>query len=211
MQDQLFQLKGISIVKNRTDEYKLLLSIIFLLSPRKLGSIMKKISFLLCILILIKVTTVHAQNYLLGTASTGGTYHPVGTAISTLSKVKLLPNDNFSLTAVTSSGSGANVQALGAGTADFAILQGLYGYYAASGSGPITSPQEHIRSISMLWLNVEQFVIPTTQVKTGTVQDLIDLKGSIAGMGKQSSGTFDSNKVLLAGLGIDIKKDFKLI
>jgi len=39
-------------------------------------------------------------NYILNTASTGGTYHPVGTAIATLSKIKLLPKEKFSLTAV---------------------------------------------------------------------------------------------------------------
>lgn len=53
-----------------------------------------------------------SADYVLNTASTGGTYHPVGTAISTLSKVKLLPKNDFSLTAVNSAGSGANVQAL---------------------------------------------------------------------------------------------------
>ena len=74
-----------------------------------------------------------ATDYVLNTASTGGTYHPVGTAISTLSKVKLLPGEKFSLTAVNSAGSGANVQALGAGTADFAIIQGLFGSYATTG------------------------------------------------------------------------------
>ena len=58
----------------------------------------------------------NAKDYVLNTASTGGTYHPVGTAIATLSKVKLLPKQKFSLTAVNSAGSGANVQALGAGT-----------------------------------------------------------------------------------------------
>jgi hypothetical protein len=90
---------------------------------------------------------------------TGGTYHPVGTAISTLTKVKLLPGEKFSLTAVNSAGSGANVQAMGAGTADFAILQGLFGSYAATGTGPITEPQENLRSVTMLWQNVEQFVM----------------------------------------------------
>ncbi len=30
------------------------------------------------------------KDYVLNTASTGGTYHPVGTAISTLTKIKLL-------------------------------------------------------------------------------------------------------------------------
>ena len=34
-------------------------------------------------------------NYVLNTASTGGTYHPVGTAISTLTKIKLLPKQKL--------------------------------------------------------------------------------------------------------------------
>lgn len=152
-----------------------------------------------------------SADYVLNTASTGGTYHPVGTAISTLSKIKLLPKQKFSLTAVNSAGSGANVQALSAGTADFAILQGLFGSYAVTGTGPVSAPQENLRSITMLWQNVEQFVISADKVDTGTVDDLKALKGMAAGMGKQNSGTIGSNKVLLDGLGLDIDKDFELV
>ena len=152
-----------------------------------------------------------AQDYVLNTASTGGTYHPVGTAISTLSKVKLLPGEGFSLTAVNSAGSGANVQAMGAGTADFSILQGLFGSYARTGTGPISEPQENIRSVSMLWQNVEQFVAPVDKTPNGTVSDLVSLKGMGAGMGAQNSGTIGSNSVLLGGLGIDIEADFDLV
>lgn len=152
-----------------------------------------------------------SKDYILNTASTGGTYHPVGTAISTLSKIKLLPKKKFSLTAVNSAGSGANVQALGAGTADFAILQGLYGSYAVTGTGPITAPQKNLRSVSMLWQNVEQFVIAAGKVKSGTVDDLKALKGMSMAMGKQNSGTIGSNSVLLSGLGVDIKKDYTLV
>ncbi|MEK9616941.1 MAG: TAXI family TRAP transporter solute-binding subunit [Deltaproteobacteria bacterium] len=151
------------------------------------------------------------KDYVLNTASTGGTYHPVGTAIATLSKVKLLPKEKFSLTAVNSAGSGANVQAMGAGTADFAILQGLFGSYAATGTGPISAPQKNLRSITMLWQNVEQFVVANSAVKSGTVSDLMALKGSKAGMGAKNSGTLGSNKVLLSGMGIDIEKDFSLM
>ena len=83
---------------------------------------------------LVGATTAHAaDDYILNTASTGGTYHPVGTAIATLSKIKLLPKEKFSLTAVNSAGSGANVQAMAADTAQFAIVQGLFGSYAATG------------------------------------------------------------------------------
>jgi hypothetical protein len=151
------------------------------------------------------------QNYVLNTASTGGTYHPVGTAIATLTKVKLLPKQKFSLTAVNSAGSGANVQALGAKTADFAILQGLYGSYAATGTGPISEPQKNLRSVTMLWQNVEQFLVANEKVQSGTVSDLMGLKGQATGMGKQNSGTLGSNKVLLSGLGLDISGDFDLV
>ena len=153
----------------------------------------------------------NAKDYVLNTASTGGTYHPVGTAIATLSKVKLLPKQKFSLTAVNSAGSGANVQAMGAGTADFAILQGLFGSYAATGSGPVSAPQKNLRSVTMLWQNVEQFVVANSAVKNGTASDLLALKGKAVGMGKQNSGTIGSNRVLLSGLGLDMDKDFELM
>ncbi len=176
---------------------------------------MKKLTTLLTgAIIAFAATTASAQDikdYVLNTASTGGTYHPVGTAISTLSKVKLLPKEKFSLTAVNSAGSGANVQALGAGTADFAILQGLFGSYAATGTGPITDPQTNLRSVTMLWQNVEQFVIASDNVKSGTAMDLVELKGMSAGMGKENSGTIGSNAVLLSGLGIDINTDYELV
>ena len=161
---------------------------------------------------LLSVGPVQADdNYILNTASTGGTYHPVGTAIATLSKVKLLPKKKFSLTAVNSAGSGANVQALAANTAQFAILQGLYGSYAATGTGPITDPQTNMRSITMLWQNVEQFIVANEYVKTGTVSDLMNAKGKSMAMGKENSGTLGSNNVLLNGLGLDISTDFTLL
>jgi TRAP transporter TAXI family solute receptor len=155
--------------------------------------------------------TAADTDYILNTASTGGTYHPVGTAIATLTKVKLLPKEKFSLTAVNSAGSGANIQAMGAKTAQFAILQGLFGSYAATGSGPVSSPQKNVRSVTMLWQNVEQFVLANEFAKSGTLSDMIPLKGKGMGMGAKNSGTLESNRVLLQGLGIDIEKDYNLV
>lgn len=151
------------------------------------------------------------NDYVLNTASTGGTYHPVGTAIATLSKVKLLPKQKFSLTAVNSAGSGANVQALAAGTAQFAILQGLYGSYAATGTGPVSEPQTNMRSVSMLWQNVEQFILSNDLVDGGTVSDMMAAKGMSVTMGKENSGTLGSNKVLMTGMGFDFGADFEFI
>lgn len=164
--------------------------------------------------ITIAVTgTAHAQdsNYVLNTASTGGTYHPVGTAIATLSKIKLLPTEKFSLTAVNSAGSGANVQALASGSADFAILQGLYGSYAANGTGPVSEPQVNLMAVSMLWQNVEQFLLANELVDAGTVSDMMNAKGKSVAMGKENSGTLGSNQVLLEGLGVDFANDFEFV
>ena len=161
----------------------------------------------------VALSGAHAQDakdYVLQTASTGGTYHPVGVAIATLSKVKLLPSQKFSLTAVNSAGSGANVQAMGSGTADFAIIQGLFGSYAAKGEGPISEPQENLRAVTMLWQNVEHFMVDKASAKTGTVSDIMELKGESAALGRKNSGTIGSNEVLLSGLGMTLE-DFTLV
>lgn len=154
-----------------------------------------------------------SKNYLLATASTGGTYYPVGVAISTLTKVKLQPKKKIGMSAINSAGSGENVKLLRENEAQFAILQGLFGYYAWNGKGPIAKdgPQKELRSVSMLWQNVEHFTILADKAKTGTISDMANLKGQRLSLGKKNSGTIGSNTVLLSNLGIDVKKDYDLI
>ena len=78
-------------------------------------------------------TFANDRSYILATASTGGTYYPVGVALATLSKVKLAPKQHFSLAAISSAGSGENIKLLNDNQAQFAILQGLYGAWAWQG------------------------------------------------------------------------------
>ena len=153
------------------------------------------------------------KNYLLATASTGGTYYPVGVAISTLTKVKLQPKMKIGMSAINSAGSGENVKLLRDNEAQFAILQGLFGYYAWNGKGPLAQegPQRELRAVTMLWQNVEQFTILSSKVKTGTITDMAEIKGDRAALGKKNSGTIGSNKTLLGNMGIDIDKDYKLV
>ncbi|MFT5728879.1 MAG: TRAP transporter TAXI family solute receptor [Desulforhopalus sp.] len=154
-----------------------------------------------------------SKNFLLATASTGGTYYPVGVAIATLTKVKLQPKEKIGMSAINSAGSGENIKLLRDNEAQFAILQGLYGYYAWSGKGPLKQdgPQKELRSVSMLWQNVEHFTILSKKAKTGTISDMVALKGERVSLGKKNSGTLGSNTVILANLGTDIKKDYDLI
>ncbi|MEM1315547.1 MAG: TAXI family TRAP transporter solute-binding subunit, partial [Pseudomonadota bacterium] len=151
-------------------------------------------------------------SYILATASTGGTYYPVGVAISTLVKVKLEPKQKIGMSAISSAGSGENVRLLREGEAQFGILQGLFGYYAATGTGPVeeAGPQTELRSVSMLWQNVEHFVIASDRASTGTVDDFVALKGEAVGLGRSNSGTIGSNAAILDGFGLDIDADFSL-
>ncbi|HHF2878802.1 TPA: TAXI family TRAP transporter solute-binding subunit [Vibrio diabolicus] len=148
------------------------------------------------------------RSYILATASTGGTYYPVGVALATLSKVKLAPKHHFSLSAISSAGSGENVKLLNENEAQFAILQGLYGAWAWSGEGPYekSGRQEQLRSVSMLWQNVEHFIVRSDLAKTGTVTDLKNLDGKKFSIGKKNSGTENSGRQIMKGLKVDPDK-----
>ncbi|MGF1640225.1 MAG: TAXI family TRAP transporter solute-binding subunit [Rhodospirillales bacterium] len=153
------------------------------------------------------------RSYLLATATTGGTYYPVGVALATLTKVKLQPKEKVSLSAITSAGSGENIKLLRENQVQFAILQGLYGAWARTGGGQLAAdgPQKNLRSITMLWQNVEHFVVRSEHAKTGTAADLANLKGRKFSIGERNSGTEGSGRVILAGLGIDPDNTFDLV
>lgn len=153
------------------------------------------------------LATAQAQDesYLLATAGTGGTYYPVGVAIATLVSVRVQPTFGIGMSAITSAGSGENIRLLREDEAQFAILQGLYGAYAAAGAGPLADdgPQDNLRSVSMLWQNVEHFAIRSDYVDTGTIDDLLAMEDHGFAIGARNSGTEGSNRQILAGLGID--------
>jgi len=156
---------------------------------------------------------IEDRSYLLATATTGGTYYPVGVALATLTKVKLQPTDKISMSAITSAGSGENVKLLREDEAQFAILQGLYGAWAWNGTGKVAAdgPQKELRSVSMLWQNVEHFVVDSEFAKTGNADDLKNLKGKKFSIGKRNSGTEGSGRTILDGLGIEPDTSFDLV
>ena len=84
-----------------------------------------------------KTQAAEQRSYILATATTGGTYYPVGVALATLVKVKLQPKEKIAMSAISSAGSGENVKLLRENQAQFAILQGLYGRWAWTGTGKV--------------------------------------------------------------------------
>jgi TRAP transporter TAXI family solute receptor len=156
----------------------------------------------------MSATDVRAQEdraYILTTATTGGTYYPVGVALATLTKVKLEPKQKISMSAISSAGSGENVKLLREDQAQFAILQGLFGQWAWTGTGKVAADgkQEHLRSVTMLWQNVEQMVVASSEAETGTIDDLGNFAGKTFSIGVKNSGTEGSGQTILGNLGID--------
>jgi TRAP transporter TAXI family solute receptor len=158
--------------------------------------------------------SVHASGeYILATASTGGTYYPVGVAIATLVKSQLSTDEGISMRAVPTAGSVENLDLLRDGKADFAILQALVGHDVWNGRGFVAGKRkwQGFRAVTVLWRNVEQFVIRAEHLRGGTVDDLRKLRGARVALGSLNSGTLVSSRLLLRNLGIDVDHHFELV
>lgn len=145
----------------------------------------------------------------IATATTGGTYYPIGVGMASLWSIRLADKYGVMVGAITSAGSGENINMLKGKEVDLAILQGLFGKMAWNGIGIYKGkPYKELRTITMLWPNVEHFVILKDKVKTGTITDIKGLRFSI---GRAGSGTERSGLTIMEGLGMkreDVKGEY---
>ncbi|MFT6095068.1 MAG: TRAP transporter TAXI family solute receptor [Pseudohongiellaceae bacterium] len=151
-----------------------------------------------------------SRPYILTTATTGGTYYPVGVALATIAHAQLNETKGISLTAISSAGSLENVKLLRDNQAQFALLQGPFGAWSWNGEGPVSKPQTHVRSVSAMWQNVEHFVLLSELAKTGEIMDLADLNGERFVLGARNSGAEQTGRFILDTLGIDYENKFNL-
>jgi len=151
------------------------------------------------------------RDLLLTTATPGGTYYPVGVAMATLFTRKLAESESILVSAVTSSGSAENLRMLETGEGKLAILQALFASMAWQGSGRYEGrPVSSLRSLAMLWDNVEQIVVLKRHAPTGTITDLAAWKGRGFSLGSRWSGTEVSGHTILETLGIDPDATFRI-
>jgi len=147
----------------------------------------------------IAVAEQRQVSLLITTATTGGTYYPVGVGMSTLWTTKLKAQ-GIRVAAQSSAGSAENIEMLRNKEADLAILQGLFGKMVWQGTGIYKGRScKTLRSITMLWPNVEHFVLVKRKAKTGNV---MDIKGTRFSIGRAGSGTERSTLVIMSGLGM---------
>lgn len=150
------------------------------------------------------------ESFTLSTASTGGAFHQGGVSLSALIKIKLLPTEQIDLTTSNSWGSLDNIARLADRTSDFAIVQSLLGHYARTGEDIASDfgPQADLRAVTMLWPNVEHFIIRKNLAATGTIDDFLRLAGKRVSLGRERSAIL-SNRVLLGNLGLDVDNDIE--
>jgi TRAP transporter TAXI family solute receptor len=146
-----------------------------------------------------------SRPYILTTATTGGTYYPVGVALATITKAQLYDTQGISLSAISSAGSMENIKLLRDNQAQFAILQGIFVPWAWNGDGPISRPQPWLRTICALWQNTDHFVLRKDLAKTGTISDIATLNGERFVIGARNSGAERSGSHILDALGIDFR------
>lgn len=146
-----------------------------------------------------------SRPYILTTATTGGTYYPVGVALATITKAQLYDTEGISLSAISSAGSMENIKLLRDNQAQFAILQGIFVPWAWNGDGPISRPQPWLRTICALWQNTDHFVLRKDLAKTGTISDIAALNGERFVIGARNSGAERSGSHILDALGIDFR------
>lgn len=141
--------------------------------------------------------------YILTTATTGGTYYPVGVALATITKAQLYDSKGISLSAISSAGSLENIKLMRDNQAQFAILQGIFGSWGWHGDGPIRRPQTWLRGICALWQNTDHFVLRRDLAGDGTIMAINDLDGERFALGARNSGAERSGDHILRSLGID--------
>ena len=172
-----------------------------------------KLLFLLLATMLVSACSdelTRARPYVLTTATTGGTYYPVGVALATIAHAQLAESEGISMTAISSAGSLENVKLLRDNQAQFALLQGPFGAWSWAGEGPVSNPQTHMRSVAAMWNNVEHFVLLTRLTETGTMSDLNNLNGERYVLGARNSGADQTGRFILDTLGIDYQSKFTL-
>lgn len=179
---------------------------------RSITTGIKKTICLLLLVLLAACTDQLSQTrpYVLTTATTGGTYYPVGVAIATITHAQLGESKGISMTAISSAGSLENVKLLRDNQAQFALLQGPFGAWAWNGEGPISRPQTDMRSVSAMWQNVEHFVLTTALTTSGNIMDLDNLDGERYVLGARNSGAEQTGRFILETLGIDYQNKFTL-
>ena len=139
-------------------------------------------------------TRSEVPHYTIGTGSKGATFYPLAKAIcKEVARLRM----GFTCEAVSTPGSGFNLNAVQRGDFDLAFSQSFLLARAAQGKPPFTDRHDKIRAIAPLHLEVFTLAI---RPNSG-VSQLDDLLGRRVNIGNQGSGSRATIEQLLQSLG----------
>ena len=166
---------------------------------------MKKILFAL-VLILGLASLVYAEpmeggsKLIFSTGGAQGTYYGFGGVLAG----KVNEYTSTKITAITSGGSKANIEAMDDGDANLGFVQTDVGAYAYRGMRLFEEPVTNFSTVANLYMEQVQIVTINPEIKT-----VADLKGKSVSVGAAGSGVYFNAVDVLNAYGLDIEKDIK--
>jgi TRAP transporter TAXI family solute receptor len=159
---------------------------------------MKKI-FSLCVVVMFMIGAVAsvqaADNLVLATGGTAGTYYPFGGAMAKIwnSKIK-----DMNVTAQTSGASGENVRLINKKEVELALVQSDTLDFAFNAKEAFKEPLKGMSVIATLYPEIVQVVVAAGS----PIKSFADLKGKKMGVGAPGSGTEANFRQLLDAYGM---------
>jgi uncharacterized protein len=151
-------------------------------------------------------SAAQAQNFFrIGTGGVAGTYYPIGGLIANAISQPVVPN--LIASAVATSGSVANVNAIQGGGAESGFSQADVAYWAYTGTGTFEGKPKvtDLRLIANLYPESFHLVVR----KAAGIKTIADLKGKRVSLDEPGSGTLVNARAILNAYGIT-EKDIKV-
>jgi len=155
--------------------------------------------FFVCVAVLFLMGAVAsgyaADNLVLATGGTAGTYYPFGGAMAKIwnSKIK-----DMNVTAQTSGASAENVRLINKKEVELALVQSDTLDFAFNAKEAFKEPLKGMSAIAVLYPEIVQVVVAAG----GPVKSIADLKGKKVGVGAPGSGTEANFRQLLEAYGM---------
>jgi TRAP transporter TAXI family solute receptor len=136
-----------------------------------------------------------ADNLVLATGGTAGTYYPFGGAMAKIwnSKIK-----DMNVTAQTSGASAENVRLVNKKEVELALVQSDTLDFAFNAKEAFKEPLKAMNTIAVLYPEIVQVVVAAA----GPIKSIADLKGKKVGVGAPGSGTEANFRQLLDAYGM---------
>ncbi len=156
---------------------------------------MKRFAIGVLCLFVFAVTAQAADNLVLATGGTAGTYYPFGGAMSKIWNTKI---PGMNVTAQTSGASGENVRLINKKEVELALVQSDTLDFAYNAKEAFKEPLKGMSVVAVLYPEVIQVIVAAD----GPIKSFAALKGKKVGVGAPGSGTEANYRQLLDGYGM---------